>query len=361
MILVDAPDTAMIDQPWPASDLEAIERCPYCGSFDRNIAHRDVQDWSFYCAPGKWTYWSCNRCNSLYLNPRPTVQSVGLAYSSYYTHRVDKREPIRHRIRERLRNEYWSNWLNADLRPRVHLPRGLRWILSPLKSRVSNPFVLEELRRMREGRLVDVGCGSGNLLSLAVGLGWKAVGLEVDRAAVQAARARGLDVVEGSYSRLAEYKGELDCIICSHVLEHVHEPIDMLAKVATALKPGGILLLSLPNATSQVRSHFGDDWRGLEAPRHLTIPSLHQLQVSLSDLGFSTRQVLQRPIATAIESARIQRRSTRVTRRDIAVERMLANRMVFSSGDKYDFLELVCVKGADSLAPPPASCLSLTD
>jgi len=214
---------------------------------------------------------------------------------------------------------------------------------------------------MPVGRLMDIGCGNGNLLRLAKGLGWKAVGLEVDSAAVQAARARGLDVIEGSYSRLAEYQGEWDCIICSHVLEHVHEPIDMLAEVAMALRPGGILLLSSPNATSQVRTHFGNDWRGLEAPRHLTIPSLRQLKANLSNIGFSTRQVLRRPIATAIESARIQRRSTRVTRHDRTVERMLSNRLVFSSVDDYDFLELVCVKGADLVATPLATGLSSID
>ncbi len=110
-----------------------------------------------------------------------------------------------------------------------------------------------------------------------------------------------------------------------------------------------------------MRTYFGDDWRGLEAPRHLSIPSLRQLKLNLSDIGFSTRQVLQRPIATAIESARIQRRSTRVTRHDLSVERMLSNRIVFSSGDDYDFLELVCVKGADHVATPPAARLSSTD
>ena len=351
MIFADDPYTAIIDSHWPVEDLETVDRCPYCGSTDRRVAHQDVQDWSFYCAPGKWTYWSCNNCDSLYLNPRPTPQSIGLAYSSYYTH-PHKSESFPHRIVERLKNEYWSDALRADFRPRLHLPRGLRWIVQPLKSRLVEPFVLKELTGLPVGRLMDVGCGGGNMLRLARGLGWVTMGLEVNSAAVQVARSRGLDIVEGSYSRLLEYEAEFDCIVCSHVLEHVHDPIVMICNLSNALKPGGVLLLSVPNATSQVRFHFGNDWRGLEAPRHLAIPSLRRLETILSSAGFSIRQVLQRPIATAVESARIRRRGTRITRKDIAAERRLAACLVFSSGDRYDFLELVCVKEVNSRIAP---------
>jgi SAM-dependent methyltransferase len=182
------------------------------------------------------------------------------------------------------------------------------------------------------------------MLKLAKGLGWKAIGLEVDIAAVQVARSSGLDVIEGSHSRLTEYADKFDCIICSHVLEHIHDPIVMIHNMSKALKLGGVLLLSLPNATSQLRFHFGNDWRGLEAPRHLAIPSLRRLETILSSAGFSPRQVLQHPMATAVESARIRRRGIRITRRDIAAERRLAAHLEFSSGDKYDLLELVCVK-----------------
>jgi 2-polyprenyl-3-methyl-5-hydroxy-6-metoxy-1,4-benzoquinol methylase len=345
MIFTDTPSTAIIDKCWPIESLETVDCCPYCGSADRRIAHQDVQDWSFYCAPGKWTYWICNSCDSLHLNPRPTQQSIRSAYSSYYTHR-DKRESLLEKIGERIRNEYWSCTLNADFRPRLHLSGTLNRIVSLL--RLSEPFVLKELASLPGGRLMDVGCGDGDMLKFAEALGWNSVGLEVDSVAVQVARSRGLGVVEGTYSRLLEYGEVFDCIICSHVLEHVHEPIDMISNLSKALKPTGVLLLSLPNASSKLREHFGNDWRGLEAPRHLTIPSLRRLEAILRTAGFSVRQVLRQPIATAVESARIQRRGVRITRKDIAAERRLASHLEFSSGDDYDFLELVCVRGGTS-------------
>jgi 2-polyprenyl-3-methyl-5-hydroxy-6-metoxy-1,4-benzoquinol methylase len=341
---METPDTSRIDQPWPDVDLERIECCPYCDASERTVAHSDVQDWSFYSAPGKWTYWTCTRCRSLYLSPRPTTATLGQAYRTYYTHDLAHRASFLQRVKERLRNECWSHWLETDICPRLRLPKALNWLLVPLKSRWVEPFEIAELVKLPKGRLMDVGCGNGGMLSIAKYLGWQAMGLEIDPVAARAARARGLDVLEGSYQRLAGFRRQLDCIICSHVLEHVHEPRDLLVKLADALRPGGTLLLALPNATSVMRHYFGDNWRGLEAPRHLTIPSMSQLAANLRELGFSVRQ---RPLArswTAAESSRIRRRDTRFNAHDRAVAKMLSTGSVFSGEEQYDFVEFVCVK-----------------
>lgn len=250
------------------------------------------------------------------------------------------------RVKERVRNECWSHWLKTDLRPRLYVSKGLRWLLEPLKTHLVEPFVIAELVKLPPGRLVDVGCGNGRMLSVAKQLGWQAVGLEIDPAAVHAARIQGLDILEGSYARLDEFKEQLDCIICSHVLEHVHDPQDMLTKLAEALKPGGTLLLSLPNATSLVRNHFGNDWRGLEAPRHLSIPSMRQLEANLREIDFSIRQRQPTRLGTAAESSRIQRRGTRLTAHDKAVAKKLTADTALSSHQQCDFVEFVCVKSA---------------
>jgi len=338
-------DTTRIDQPWPDEGLEQVKCCPYCNSSERMLAHRDVQDWSFYLAPGKWTYWSCNQCNSLYLSPRPTREALAQAYGSYYTHRVTHRDSLALRVRERLRNECWSHWHRTDLRPRLHIPSELSWLLGTLKSRLLEPFELAELVKLPAGKLMDVGCGNGYTLNLAKRLGWQTMGLEVDPSAVRVACAQGLDVQEGSYARLANFRQAFDCIVCSHVLEHVHDPQDMLHKLGEALKPGGTLLLSLPNATSLVRSHFGDNWRGLEAPRHLSIPSMSQLKANLHEIGFSVRQRQLNRLWTAAESSRIQRRGIRINAHDKAVAKMLAANAVLSSDQQRDFVQFICVRG----------------
>jgi 2-polyprenyl-3-methyl-5-hydroxy-6-metoxy-1,4-benzoquinol methylase len=276
-------DTSKIDQAWPVAELEHVDACPYCQETTRSVAYKDVQDWSFYCAPGKWTYWNCSNCEALYLNPRPTEISIGKAYEKYYTHSTSS-STFKLRIKTRIKNECFFHWKNANLNPRLHIPGWLSFILEPLKKMLHIPFELEQLVNLPKGKLLDVGCGSGNTLQVAMQLGWDVTGLEIDPSAVKAARAQGLKVIEGDYRNLKDIASEFDCVICSHVLEHVHQPLDLLEVLTKTLKSNGTLLLSLPNAKSEVRDKFGVYWRGIEAPRHLAIPSLHKIKQILSNL-----------------------------------------------------------------------------
>src|SRR6266850_7451182 len=109
MTRLKAAGSALIDQPWPEEGLEAIDRCPYCRSSARTVAHSNVQDWSFYSAAGKWTYWACEQCGSLYLSPRPTPDTLGRAYGTYYTHRAAGQASLIEKGKERLANEFWSH------------------------------------------------------------------------------------------------------------------------------------------------------------------------------------------------------------------------------------------------------------
>jgi 2-polyprenyl-3-methyl-5-hydroxy-6-metoxy-1,4-benzoquinol methylase len=338
------PNTSIIDQPWPDDELEYVDACPYCGSKDRTLAYKNVQDWSFYCASGNWTYWDCKGCEALYLSPRPSEASIGKAYSSYYTHSSEKKESILQLLKERIKNECWSHWLNADIKPRLYIPKVLGCLLTPMKSRLIELFGLRELLTRPKGKLMDIGCGNGYTLSLATRLGWHTTGLEIDPIALHVAHTQGLNVLEGTYEKLDEYRQVFDCIVCSHVLEHVHKPQDMLIKLKDALKPGGILLLSLPNASSMLRFHFGENWRGLEAPRHLSIPSMYQLKASLVEMGFSVSQRQLNSYSTAVESSRIQRRATKISAYDRKVKKMLIADKGHPVDSLDDFIQFICLK-----------------
>ena len=299
------PDTTIIDQDWPAEELEEVHNCPYCGSEERTIAYENVQDWSFYCAPGKWTYWDCAECEALYLNPRPTEASIGKAYASYYTHSNDASSIIQ-QLKTRLKNELFYHSINANLSPRFHVPKWLGFIVKPLKKLIHIPFELEPLVNLPKGMLLDVGCGSGTKLKNAKQLGWQVTGLEVDPNAVKVAIDSGLNVVHGDYRKLAEFNGIFDCVICIHVLEHVHEPLELLSLLHKTLKPNGVLLLSLPNSRSHVRFDYGSYWRGLEAPRHLSIPTLSYIVENYTKLINIQLKNIDSYGLTATESKKIK-------------------------------------------------------
>jgi 2-polyprenyl-3-methyl-5-hydroxy-6-metoxy-1,4-benzoquinol methylase len=342
---MNKPKNSIIDQPWPEADLEDVNTCPYCGSEQRTLAYKEVQDWSFYCAPGKWSYWDCKECEALYLSPRPTKDSIGLAYKRYYTHTNLSNLSVSTLLKLVIKNECWSHLLNVSIKPRLWLPKFMRRLLSPISSRLALPYDIVELARLPKGRLIDVGCGSGALVDLASQLGWDALGLELDSSAVKVGHAKGLNIIEGSYEKLTEYPNEFDCIICSHVLEHVHDPLSLLNMLVKSLKANGTLLLSLPNAASYLRKYFGENWRGLEAPRHITLPTSSFLIKKLIELGFNVKQTNVYNNPTELPSLKIHsdRKSLHLTN---VLEAPIPSRPTNNYHD--DFIQLTCTLNSHS-------------
>ncbi len=306
------PDTSTIDQPWPEEELEHIERCPYCDSNQRTLAYKDVQDWTFYCAPGMWDYWDCSQCETLYLSPRPIELSMGKAYSKYYTHN-SKGKTLSDNIKIRLKNECFYHWKNADLIPRLNIPKSFSFFLLPFKTIIHVPFQIEALVSLPKGKLLDVGCGSGEMLVIAKRLGWQVTGLEIDPNAVKTAIAKGVNVILGDYRKLKDIEESFDCIISSHVIEHVHKPLELFDLFDKRLKSNGVLLLSLPNANSYVRAEFGPNWRGLEAPRHLSIPTIKIIIKLLRHRGYLEINQVNVNGLTIPQSMKIKKRKLQVS------------------------------------------------
>ena len=334
----------VFEAAWPAKDLEDVDNCPYCGSADRVLAYEAVKDWAFGNAPGSWTYWGCNECSALYLHPRPTAASIGNAYTRYYTHGDGQSGGLLRAFKQRLRNEYWSQSLQASITPRLGIPSWAAWATVWLKPWIAEPFGLRQLVQLPKGLLVDVGCGNGDKLRLAAQLGWQAQGIELDASAVRAAQAQGLDVKHGGYELLANYDGQADCVVCSHVLEHVHQPMHMLQLLLASLKPGGVLLLSVPNANSFLLHHYRESWRGLEAPRHLAIPDGSWLAEYLHSQDFDCTQVPSYPLETAVESERMRRRGASLLPADLGAAKMALHGLPEPSLAHQDVLQLICVR-----------------
>jgi predicted SAM-dependent methyltransferase len=111
--------------------------------------------------------------------------------------------------------------------------------------------------------------------------------VEPDALAVQQAKARGLDVLHGSLDQLDGHQEVFDQITLSHVIEHLHDPRQVLTRCLELLKPGGRLWIETPNGLSIGHQTFGAAWRGLETPRHLILFTWGNLTQALQDLGFT--------------------------------------------------------------------------
>ncbi|HUG13436.1 MAG TPA: class I SAM-dependent methyltransferase, partial [Thermomicrobiales bacterium] len=119
-------------------------------------------------------------------------------------------------------------------------------------------------------RVLDVGCGTGLYLHLARQQGMSARGVELSESAAAYGRERfGLDIHHGTLETAALSPGSFDVITMWHVLEHLPDPVGALRRCASALAPGGSLLIGTPNFASFEARVFGRRWYSLDAPRHL--------------------------------------------------------------------------------------------
>ena len=135
--------------------------------------------------------------------------------------------------------------------------------------RLNNAIRLRELNGMEPGRLLDVGCGKGRFLAAASAAGWDALGIEYAPASAEAARAAyGVEVLVGDFLELS-VPGGFDAITLWHVLEHLPDPAAAVARAADLVRPGGRVVISVPNIDS-LQAHLGGErWFHLDLPRHL--------------------------------------------------------------------------------------------
>jgi SAM-dependent methyltransferase len=261
-----------------------VTRCPVCGSRERRPFHRDLRDRAFRTAPGTWTLVRCPSCRSAYLDPRPTPETIELAYRSYYTHGAGAPPPVG-RLRRGLANDYLRARWGYDQEPVV--PGGR---LVPKLAPSRGALVDREIRHLPAkpgGRLLDVGCGSGAFLAQMAELGWRTQGIDPDPAAVAGAREAGLDVRQATLADLAtgHHAGSFDAITLSHVIEHLHDPGGDLRRIERLLRPGGLVWIATPNLEALGLRRFGADWLGLDPPRHLVLFTRASLERLVLDAG----------------------------------------------------------------------------
>lgn len=117
-------------------------------------------------------------------------------------------------------------------------------------------------------RVLDYGCGNGAFAGYMAHAGYESVGLEPFSLGTTA-RSGNLTLMQAPLEEAAAELGTFDVITLWHVLEHVPAPVDVLQKLKALLRPGGTLVVSVPNLASWQGALFGGAWFHLDPPRHL--------------------------------------------------------------------------------------------
>lgn len=212
-------------------------------------------------------------CGALWLNPMPAPIDIWMAYETYYTH-ADRRasSSILGFLYRNAAQGHLANRFRLELKSTRWWQRtiGLLFWLMPAK-RLQIELGLDALQHQRKGSILEVGCGSGALIEKLKRWGWKVEGIDVDAKAVANASAKGLNVSVGDVISKKYPPASFDAVISSHVLEHLHNPKDVLSECLRILKPNGLIVVVTPNASSWGHKRFGAAWFPLDPPRHLCI------------------------------------------------------------------------------------------
>ncbi len=156
-------------------------------------------------------------------------------------------------------------------------------------------------RHTPPGRLLDVGTGSGLLLTAAEQRGWTVAGVEISPDAARHARDEfGLDVLAGDVFAVPA-TAQYDVVVFNHVVEHLLDPVGDLRYGAERLRPGGLLVVGVPNFGSWMARLRREHWVSLHPHEHywqFTRESfLHAIEpLGLELLDFeTTNYVIGRP------------------------------------------------------------------
>jgi SAM-dependent methyltransferase len=141
---------------------------------------------------------------------------------------------------------------------------------------------------LKSGSILDVGCGSGFFLRALDQIAWRGFGVETSAAAAtEAARALGKGrVFTGTLIESECEDSVFDVVAFWSALEHTNEPRANLVEARRIIKPGGSLIVQVPNAASYQARVFNGDWFALDAPRHRYHFTLRTLDTLLSATGF---------------------------------------------------------------------------
>jgi SAM-dependent methyltransferase len=119
------------------------------------------------------------------------------------------------------------------------------------------------------GRALDVGCGDGSFLAALAQRGWDVYGTELSASIAASAWQRLGDRIRVGEVEAAAYpEASFDLITFWHVLEHLNNPRNALAEARRLIKPGGRVLVGVPNIRSFQAQLFKEDWLHLDVPRH---------------------------------------------------------------------------------------------
>lgn len=213
--------------------------CPVCHS--EKIGHAlNAKDYTV--SSEEFEVWDCLNCKVRFTQDVPRETEIGQYYQSdeYVSH---------------------SNTRKGLVNRLYHIVRS--YTLMQKRKRIG------KITGLGRGKILDIGCGTGEFLNSLKIAGWETLGLEPD----EVARNKAINTYDLNILPTTDLfslkENTFDVITMWHVLEHVHQLHEYLERIHKILKKSGILCIAVPNYTSLDANHYQSSWAAYDVPRHL--------------------------------------------------------------------------------------------
>ncbi len=235
--------------------------CPICQSPASTSKAMEYHD-DRYGYPGKFPLIRCSICGHRFLHAAFPAQALQDLYTNYYPRSYfDLENHPAYRV-----NNAFVTWLNGEL----YVP--FRWVPKGKK-------------------VLDIGCGFGESLGYLREQDCDAYGVEADENIRRVAEKYGYNVHVGLFDPANYQANSFDVVTMGQVIEHVTDPLQTLKDIASVLKPGGIAILSSPNAKGWGAKVFGKRWINWHSPYHLHFFTPTSMRIAAEKTGLRLETV----------------------------------------------------------------------
>ncbi|MDB5230734.1 MAG: class SAM-dependent methyltransferase [Chitinophagaceae bacterium] len=236
--------------------------CPACKS-DKILPVIKAED--FTVSHEVFEIWQCSTCTLRFTQDVPDQSGIGKYYQSaaYISHTETK---------QGLVNRLYHSVRSYTLAQKIKL--------------------IKKISGKDTGNILDIGAGTGAFLGAIKTAGWSVTGLEPDETARR-------NAVEKHHVELQELNelfnlqpSSFDVITLWHVLEHVHQMQEYVQRFNELLKNDGVLIVAVPNYTSNDAEVYKSHWAAYDVPRHLYHFSLSSMETLMKQHGFKIKKIL---------------------------------------------------------------------
>ena len=227
--------------------------CVICNSGKYKIICKN-RDYRYGLSAKSFRLVKCAKCGLIYLNPRSSEKDIHKFYPQ----------------------EYYGTQFGI------------------IGEKIDNYFVNRKIYGMekfkQEGKLLDIGCGTGDFLLQVQKRSYDVCGIDVSPQACKVARKKRLIIYHDDLKKHHFPAKSFDIITLWHVFEHLYNPSDILKEIKRILKDDGTLIMETPNIDCFSFKIFKGYHFHLDSPRHLHHWTKHSMELILNKNGFKVHK-----------------------------------------------------------------------